>query len=148
MPYGTAQGLTDYAAARGITLTGAASALLQRAHDYLETLSYLGSKTSSAQANEWPRTGAVVDGVTLPSDTVPTDIINAEYQTAIGIDQGADPLAVGSQAIKSERVDVIETVYQDGTSGTQSNPVLLGRLRKYLAAPGLGSGNNFLVTRA
>ncbi len=146
MPYGTEAGLTAYATARGYTLTLAPSVLLNRAHDYLESLNYIGSKTDSTQEAEWPRKDAVVDGVTLPSDTVPQDIINAEYQAAIGIDEGADPLAVSSQSIKRERVDVIEVEYQDGTSSAASNPVLRGRLSKYLASS--AGGNNFVVTRA
>lgn len=144
--YGTATDLTAYATARGVTLDGDASALLVRAHDYLESLTYLGSKNVSTQVDEWPRSGVFVDGVTLSATVVPVDIINAEYQAAIGIDQGADPLGVGVQAVKSEKVDVIEVVYQDGTSTNAANPVLLGRLRKYLSAA-VGAGS-FLVTRA
>jgi hypothetical protein len=39
-------------------------------------------------------------------------------QTAISIDEGYDPTATLTQAVKRERVDVIEVEYMDGSSAS------------------------------
>lgn len=114
--YATEAQLTDYAADRGITLTGTPSVLLLRAMDYAESLSYPGRKTSGTQPLQWPRMGTRIDGYAVPDDLIPGALITAQIVTAIAIDQGRDPMAAIEPAVKSERVDVLEVTYQDGAS--------------------------------
>ena len=62
MAYGTDSGLTDYASARGITLEQSTDILLTLAHDYLESLDYIGERTDPDQTDQWLRTSAYIYG--------------------------------------------------------------------------------------
>lgn len=141
MAYGTDSGLNTYVTDRGITLEGNESVLLTLAHDYIESLDYIGEKTDENQSDQWPRKKAIVDGKELDKDTVPQDIIDAEYQVAIAIDQGNSPFATITPAIKSETVDTISIEYQDGASNRSFDPMINLKLRKYLRGGTIGSGN-------
>jgi len=141
MAYGTDSGLTNYAAARGITIEGTESVLLTLAHDYIESLDYIGEKTQETQTDQWPRKDAIVDGEEIDKDTVPQDIIDAEFQTAIAIDQGNSPFATITPSIKSETVDTISVEFQDGAGNRSFDPMINLKLRKYLRGGTVGSGN-------
>jgi len=146
MSYGDASGLTAYATARGITLSGTESVLLTLAHDYLDSLEFIGQKTEDDQTNEWPRKNAYVNSVELDDQVIPQDIVDSEYAIAIAIDQGNDPAGQITPAIKGETVDVISVEYQDGVSNRTFDPRVFLKLKKYLVA-GAGSTNNISVGR-
>lgn len=146
MAYGTGSGLTDYASARGITLEQSTDILLTLAHDYIEALEYIGQITNEGQANQWPRKNAYIDGFELDDSEVPQDIIDAEYQTAIAIDQGNSPFATVTPSIKRESVDVLSVEYQDGASNRSFDPMVRLKLRKYLRG-GTASTNMVSVSR-
>lgn len=146
MAYGTGTDLTSYATARGITLEQSTDVLLTLAHDYLDSLEFIGEKSEEDQTNEWPRKNAYVNGVKLDDQTIPQDIIDSEYAIAIAIDQGNDPAGIITPAIKGETVDVISVEYQDGVSNRTFDPRVFLKLKKYLAA-GAGSTNNISVGR-
>jgi hypothetical protein len=110
--------LEAFATARGITLTADPAILLIKAMDYIESLGYKGYKSSSTQELQWPRYGVYVDGYCIDSDVIPTALKNGLMQTAISIDEGYDPTATLTQAVKRERVDVIEVEYMDGSSAS------------------------------
>lgn len=115
--YVTEQQLTDYTDARGITLTASASVLLTKALDWVELQSYQGSKTDSAQALQWPRTGVYIDGVEVDSATVPALVQELQMRVAIDIDQGTDPNAVRAQTVKQETVSgAVSVTYADGSA--------------------------------
>jgi len=141
MAYGTDSGLNSYASARGITLSGTESVLLTLAHDYIESLDYIGEKTQETQTDQWPRKDAIVDGEEIDKDTVPQDVIDAEFQTAIAIDQGNSPFATITPSIKSETVDTISVEFQDGAGNRSFDPMINLKLRKYLRGGTVGSGN-------
>ncbi len=141
MAYGTDSGLNSYASARGITLSGTESVLLTLAHDYIESLDYIGEKTDETQVDQWPRKDAIVDGEEIDKDTVPQDVIDAEFQTAIAIDQGNSPFATITPSIKSETVDTISVEFQDGAGNRSFDPMINLKLRKYLRGGTVGSGN-------
>lgn len=141
MAYGTDTGLQNYATARGITLEQTPSILLTLAHDYIESLDYIGKKTVATQPEQFPRKGITIDGVEIDAVTVPQDIINAEYQVAVAIDQGNSPTATITPAIKQETVDTISVEYQDGQGNRSFDPMVLLKLRRYLANGTVGSGN-------
>ena len=146
MAYGTDSDLTTYASERGITISGTASQLLTLAHDYIESLDYIGQKAEEDQADQWPRKNAYIDGYELDENTVPQGIIDAELQTAIAIDQGNSPFATVTPAIKSESVDVLSVEYQDGAGNRSFDPMVRLKLRKYLRG-GTASTNMVSVSR-
>ena len=137
--YATELELTEYAADRGITLTETPSVLLLRAMDYAESLNYPGRKTSGTQPLQWPRTGARIDGYTVPDNMIPGALVTAQIVTAIAIDQGRDPMAAIEPAVKSERVDVLEVTYQDGAS---SAPISVDIQRAFAKLLGTSGGAN------
>jgi len=137
--------LTTYATDRGITLTGSADHLLLLSMDTIETRKYQGSKTSTTQPLSWPRTGVVVDGESIASDEIPSDLKTAQIVTALSIDSGVNPMGTTEPAIKRKKVDVIEVEYQDGSSGRKSDPKINAYLKPFLAFQ--GGFSNFAVTR-
>jgi len=147
MAYATESELTTYASDRGINISGTASELLALAHDYIESLEYIGQKTQDDQTDQWPRKNAYVDGVELDNNTVPLGIKEAEMQTAIAIDQGNSPFATVTPSIKAETVDTISIEYQDGAGNRSFDPMVNLKLRRYLRGGSVGSGN-IGVTRA
>ena len=131
--YATELELTTYASDRGITITAAdKTVLLIKAIDYLETRQWIGTKTVYNQALQFPR---ILCSSTLynqyplnqypqsynvglcefDSLTVPTPIKNAQLIAALLIDAGYDLQSTLGQAVKSEKVDVIEVTYMDGS---------------------------------
>lgn len=143
MPYSTEQELIDYATNRGIVLTGNPATLLVNANDYIETQNYKGLKAVTTQATTWPRDGVVIDGLLISALDIPAGIKKAELQVAIYLDQGFDPYAVVEQAVKREKVDVLEVEYQDN-----SNSVIVLRKVNALLSPYLASAGGFNSVRA
>lgn len=144
MPYNTNQELSDYAAARGITLTGNLSVLLQLAHDFIEVQSYRGQRADTEQTESFPRSGLIVDGVQIKNDVIPAQIKAAECEAAIVIDGGNDLLPVLESQVKREKVDVIEIEYQDAARSQNYYQKVMRLLNPFLAS----SGNSVSVTRA
>jgi len=147
MAYATDSELTTYSSDRGITLEGTESVLLTLAHDYIESLEFIGEKTQDDQPDQWPRNDAYVDGVELDNTIVPEGIKEAEIQTAIAIDQGNSPFATVTPGIKSESVDTISVEFQDGASNRSFDPMVRLKLRKYIRASA-ASTNVLNVSRA
>jgi len=146
MAYGTDSGLTSYAAARGITLEQTNSILLTLAHDYIESLDYIGQITEEGQPDQWPRQNVYINGYELDETVVPQDIVDAEYQVAVAIDQGNSPFGTVTPGIKRESVDVLSVEYQDGASNRSFDPMVRLKLRKYLRG-GTASTNMVGVSR-
>lgn len=140
MPYNTEQQLADYADARGVVINLSLTQLLNRAHDYIETRNFKGTKADPNQVNQWPRLGVLVNGVVLHSDIVPQDILTAELQTAFAINAGLDPLEVQEEGVKREKVDVLETEYQEVSSSNPrfKMPGVDALLRPYIRSATMG----------
>lgn len=146
--YVTASELTSYVTARGYVIkTGDEEVLLVRAMDYIESLTFKGTRTSTAQALTWPRTGVYVDNVLLDSATVPERVKKAQMAAAVAVGDGADPLAKLEPAVKREKADVVEVEYQDGAAPAAISRAVRAVLRPLLAA-GTGGGASFAVGRA
>jgi hypothetical protein len=132
--YGNEVGLTAFALLRGIAIalpTGSTqtldeykTTLLISAMDNNETKSYLGVKTVSTQALQFPRYGIIIDSYDIDSTTVPTDIVKAQYIAALKIYEGYDLQSTLGQSIKREKVSSLETEYQDYTSGAETHRAL------------------------
>ena len=143
--YVTEAELTAYATDRGVTIVAADKAvLLIKAMDYIETRMFIGTKTVYNQPLQWPR---ILCGSTLYSQyplnynsvpceydsaTVPTQIKNAQMIAALLIDSGYDLQSTLSQAVKREKVDVIEVEYQDNTTSSEQFRSLNDILRPFL----------------
>ena len=135
--YGSEAGLTTYASDRGIALSGTPAILLIQGMDYIESQPFKGYKYTDEQALQYPRGNVRLDGYSIATDEIPQLLIDAQYEVAIGIDGGTNPLANVERATKSEKVDVIEVEYMDGARDTVYLAAAESKLSKLLKA---GSG--------
>lgn len=142
--YASEAELTAYATQRGVTLTGTPEALLIRAMDYLETLEFIGTKKTSDQPLQWPRTSVYIDGYSFASDAIPQELKNAQMALAVSIDSGTDPMATLERATKREKADVLEVEYMDNASSVAIITSVNRLLRKLLAG-GTGGGSYRVV---
>ena len=139
--------LTSYATKRGVTIIGNLSVLLTKALDYIETRNFIGTKTIYNQALQFPRIlcndpylnySYYPQGYHTPcaydSVTVPTEIKTAQCIAALLIDGGSDLQSTLGQAIKREKVSVLETEYQDYTSGAEQFRALDDILRNFVSS--------------
>lgn len=121
------------------------SALIQ-ATDYLQatySTRWKGTRVKVEQALDWPRSGVVVDRVSLAYDQLPPQIVRATCELALK--SLTQPLTADEGAqVKSEKVGSLEVVYADGAR-QQTRWVLV----EQLLGPLLKVGPNTLrVTRA
>ena len=145
--YASEAELTTYAADRGITLTAATDVLLIKAMDYIESLSFIGTKSSEGQALQWPRNSVYIDGYYVESTTIPAALKTGQIATALAIDSENSPLANVERATKREKVDVIEVEYMDSAAAQPIVKTINAAMRKILAGGG-SSTTTFAVTRA
>lgn len=146
--YATAAELDIYAADRNVTLSGTygdQTEILFKAMDYLEFLPFKGVKFTRAQALQWPRNGAVVDGYLIDSDEIPVDLKEAQMALAIAIDEGYDPMANIDREQKKIKVDVIEIEYSDSAASIGIATTYSRIMSKLLIAG--GGGSNFAIYR-
>ena len=145
--YVTEAELTTYASDRGITIVATdKTVLLIKAMDYLESRNYIGQKTVYNQAlqfprilcdsiypyNNYPQNYYNVNPCEYDSLTVPNEIKKAQMIAALLIDGGSDLQSTVSQAVKREKVDVIEVEYQDYTTSAQQFTALNDILRPFI----------------
>lgn len=128
--------LTTYATARGITLEAGAETLLIQAMDYIEGLSYKGTKRTRDQALQWPRVDVYLDGYYFESDEIPQQLKDGLCQTAIAIDQGYGPLVDVPRTTVMEKVGEIEVQYAPGGPTKQINVKIKTALWKLLESGG------------
>lgn len=149
--YATETELADYAAARGITVTGTPATLLTIAMDYLAALEdrWQGVRTSAAQPLAWPRTGVYVYGTELADDAIPQSLIDAQCRLALDADAGVELLpnvpVGGRGSVVREKVDVVEVQYAEGYNNSQPIFTAVNGLLKPLMKA--GGGVNFEVRR-
>ena len=135
--------LTAYASARGVTLTGNTEALLLNAMDYIESLSYIGTKVSSTQPLQWPRYNVVIDGYYFPNNEIPEILKSGLMQTAMAIDSGTDPLSPIERPLSSATVGPVSVSWEKGQTSTLLRKVI-SQLRKLLTGM---PGSSFPVYR-
>ena len=110
---------------------------------------WAGRRVYQQQALDWPRYNVVVDGFTVPSTTVPVDVINACIDLAVRAGSGEDllpDLDTGSNAIKKDKTGPLETEYFQNTTDARERFVAVDAL----LAPYFGSaggGNSIKVIR-
>ena len=128
--YATAEELTAYAAARGVTLTQDPTVLLTLALDYIESLEPLldGVRVDPEQLYSWPRT--LTTGV-------PLAIKQSQMIAAMTADTGVVlmPVTSGAQIIR-DKVGPLETEYAEGVSTGVSIPQIDGLIAPFLKNSG------------
>ena len=73
--------------------TAQKEAYLRKATEYLDNRygdAYQGARVTTTQALGWPRAYAVVDGVEVAEDALPTQLIRATCEVALLLAQGVD----------------------------------------------------------
>lgn len=112
----------SFAEARGVELSTDDSVVEVQvliAMDYLESLSYKGTRTEpDDQLLAWPRTGVTFDGRTFGPHTIPNQLKSAQAQLIIEQFNGVVIFSSSSATtggedlgVKREKVDVIETEF-------------------------------------
>jgi hypothetical protein len=149
--YVTEAELAAYAAARGITISGAPSVLLTKAMDYLDTLEdqWQGERSVIGQPLAWPRYPVYIYGSLQLNTAIPTQLKNGQMQLAIEADtQELMPTtAVGGKgSVIEETVDVITVKYAEGQKNTQPYFSAAMKILKPLTMT-VSGGSNFAVTR-
>jgi len=118
--YGTEAGLAAYAESVGATVpAGDVQPALVRASAYIDGrygLRFVGVRTGGfAQAQAWPRTGAMTrEGFSIPADIIPDVIGTATYEAALrelAAPGSLSPDYVASQQVTREKVGEIEVAY-------------------------------------
>lgn len=108
----------SYFANRGYTLwatmsTNEKEQALRRSADYMKAAygpRWLGYRVSASQALDWPRSGVVARGFSIPADAIPAEVKNACAELAFKAAGGDLAPDIGQRAVR-EKVDVIEVEY-------------------------------------
>ena len=147
--YGTLAAYTTYASSMGWTLasTDAANEVsLRKAAVALDRENtFIGLQQYQAQARAFPRLiGDLVDGWPVDPDTIPQDIIYAQFEMGYLIQGGLDPFATIESSSTSESIKVGPiTIAGDSLPTGKARVVAVeGLLRPYIGA---GSGQVRLV---
>lgn len=130
--YGTAAGARSYASARGVTLSASDAVvepMLVNAMDYLNSLTFVGKVVTDGQSLSWPRTCVFYSsGAAYPANTIPSALVDAQYQLVIEQFNGIDILpstdwkSQGGFVIE-DKVDVLTTKFSEKI-GTTSRPLM------------------------
>lgn len=132
--YASVDELKAFASARGYELppeNALCEQFLIQAMDYLESVEWRGSRSSSEQPLMWPRNGVAVDGVPVNQSVIPARLKSAQCRLAIEAQEtDLNPTKSGG-AVTLERVEGAVTVQYDGSSndGTVTFPWLSTLLR-------------------
>lgn len=151
--YGTDQLFEQWLTANGYTLPGSPEpAILRlRASNYIDGLyeaRFLGDRTDPlSQERAWPRTGAVVQKVAIPSDIIPPAIEKAAYAAALFEGQNPGKLSISATkggAVKRKKVDVIEKEFFEGSGDAVADATVRlssveGLLAPFLRPESVGS---------
>lgn len=128
--YASVNDLKKYAEDRNITLADSGlEPLLITAMDYLESQIWQGMRTDNEQPLSFPRIGLSRDGVAIPNDEIPKQLIQAQCRLAIeSVENDLQP-TLGAEVL-SERIEGALTVqYAEGTNtGAPNFPWLKGLL--------------------
>ena len=110
---------------------------------------WAGCRVYQRQALDWPRYNVAVDGFTVPSTSVPVDVVNACIDLAVRAGRSEDllpDLDTGSNAIKKDKTGPLETEYFQNTTDARERFVAVDAiLAPYFGAA--GGGNSIKVIR-
>lgn len=80
-----------FTTAWGNAITSRKQLALNDATRIINLFNYTGCKTSPTQPFEFPRKGILLQGILLDKDSVPSDILAAQYELALALLKGLDP---------------------------------------------------------
>lgn len=151
--YVSVENARAFADARALTLPAddiKVEVALIVAMDYLESnyrALWQGQKVDKGQSLQWPRQDVSIDGADFPNNTIPKELIAAQILLAVESAAGVDlqPSGDGREII-AEKIDVIETHYQPGTTGA-TQPIF-SKVRALLAPLMRAGGFRLTVSRA
>jgi hypothetical protein len=136
----------QYAKDRQYTFQTSVSVLIIKAMDYIETLSYKGSKLTRNQGLQWPRYNVIIDGYYVDPLIIPNDLKKGLAECIMAIDQGNDPMQNIPVQVLRQKVDSLEIEYQPGSPQYEINRKIKNVMWKLLAGGG-NSGNVVNVGR-
>lgn len=129
--YGTDDQLQTWLTDNGYVLPDGSpvpAVLRQRGSQYIDAVygdRFVGSVAAFDQERAWPRTGASLRGVSIPSDVIPLAVIYASFFAAFEDASNPGSLSAtgsASSGILREKVGELEVQYAGGTSdGTASS---------------------------
>lgn len=153
--YGDLAAFQTYATDLGWDLTSYTDTVqeqeLRRATQYLDRkYNWKGLAVTRTQALGWPRAVEDADrnGYSIPSDSIPQPIIDAQFELAFAFLGGVDPLAtLTTGTVKRKKVMApggagVETEYVGGGRAVPSFPQLGNLLSDYIKG---GAGGRRLV---
>lgn len=101
---------------------------------YLASLCYYGEVVAPFQQCPFPRTGVAVGSNEYPSDQIPQQAIDAQIVAAAYAASGEIYTVVDNdKRVKRKKIDVIETEYFGGETGSQSGKKVITRANELLA---------------
>ena len=111
---------------------------LNKGAAFLERYTYKGSKLSCTQGLKWPRKDVYIECCLIPSDSVPSDILQASIYAASYASTSELRATTSGQVIASEKLDTLQVDYFDNgkSSGVVSISEVTDRISQYL-----GGGN-------
>tara|TARA_R110000868_G_scaffold296345_1_gene556577 strand:+ start:231 stop:722 length:492 start_codon:yes stop_codon:yes gene_type:complete len=137
--YGTLAAYAAYSTAMGRTLatTDALNEVnLRKSASYLDRkYSFIGMQQYQYQARAWPRlVNDLVDDWPINPDTIPQDIIDAQFEMAFVFQGGLDPFATIESSSTSESIKVGPITIASGTLPTGQPRVVAveGLVRGYI----------------
>lgn len=137
--YGTLAAYTTYAEGMGWTLEdtdGANEANLRRAAMYVDRkYDFIGLKQYQFQARSWPRlVRDLADDWPIDPDTVPTDIISAQFEMAYLLQGGLNPFATIETSKTKDMIKVGPITIDEETLPTSTPRIVAieGLLRDYI----------------
>lgn len=145
--YASASEVTDWATARGFTISTVQAELEQaliKAMDYFESFAeqFLGEMTDPAnQALQWPRQDVTINTLLVPVNSIPDQVKTAQIVIAYEFLQGNDLLATDQPMMQGqvveEKVGPLMTRYANNHT---SSPIAYSRRVKNAMRPLLGRG--------
>ena len=132
--YVTEAELDSYAGARGITISaGQQEEDLIKAMDVIEYIPLPGIKYTKAQPLQWPREGVVIDGFDILVTEIPDLLKEVQYEAAIAIDTGYDPLAIVTRVKESVSVGSISVKYANNSPDSRIYTPLWNKVARLLS---------------
>lgn len=93
-----------------------AERLILRAMDYFETLSFIGLKSDENQPLQWPRDFAAIDGYSVESNEIPSEVKNSLYELSYAEEQSEGMSSNIERTTTSESIGPISVSYSSSSS--------------------------------
>lgn len=135
------------ATALGVTLPTDDTELevaLVKGNVYLNSLCYYGEVVVPFQQCPFPRTGVAIGKNEYPSDQIPQQAIDAQIvAAAYAANSEIYTVVDNDKRVKRKKIDIIETEYFGGETGSQSGKKVITRANELLAMFTCQAGGNY-----